>query len=227
MKSIKEIAADFGNRHPSESCNRVICHDCNMIQAMRQVKRETADVAAKILEEQCQWRRDGLDCTMRLGTPGCFFCTNAAVIRSLIANGSAPQHTTTTSEENTMGLNEYIQSRRDNLNDLAESAGELHGKWQAFQKKLNIMKENINKTEREIAGLEKVAEQLENKSSDTKTKPEDKTFTADQVIRMISETLAEADGEYIAQVANNIILANVNVKYIEDSIFEVEWADGK
>jgi len=44
--------------------------------------------------------------------------------------------------------------------------------------------------------------------------------TADEVIQEIADVLGEADGEFIAKIAN-LVLTN-KVCYIEDSIFEVE-----
>jgi hypothetical protein len=43
-------------------------------------------------------------------------------------------------------------------------------------------------------------------------------LTADQVIEEISQALAEADGEFIARIANQV-LSNP-VEYKEDSVFE-------
>lgn len=45
--------------------------------------------------------------------------------------------------------------------------------------------------------------------------------TADEVINMIADTLAEADGAFIEQIANQLLSAKV--VYIEDSLFEVQW----
>jgi hypothetical protein len=43
-------------------------------------------------------------------------------------------------------------------------------------------------------------------------------LTTDEVIQQISETLAEADGEFIESIANNVL--GRKVEYIEDSIFK-------
>ena len=47
------------------------------------------------------------------------------------------------------------------------------------------------------------------------------TVDADHIINLISDTLAEADGEYIARVANQLLSADV--RYIEDSLFDIKW----
>jgi hypothetical protein len=44
------------------------------------------------------------------------------------------------------------------------------------------------------------------------------TLSADQVITQIGETLAEADGEFIEDIANRVLTNNV--KYVGDSMFE-------
>jgi len=54
-----------------------------------------------------------------------------------------------------------------------------------------------------------------------KTQRKLNTIDADRVIDLIMDTLAEADGEYIAKVANDILSADV--KYLEDSLFEIKW----
>ena len=45
------------------------------------------------------------------------------------------------------------------------------------------------------------------------------TKTADEVIQMIAEVLAEADGKFIEEIANAVLTQNV--KYEEDSSFSV------
>jgi hypothetical protein len=42
---------------------------------------------------------------------------------------------------------------------------------------------------------------------------------ADEVIQMISEVLAEADGKFIEEIANKVLTERV--KYLEDSFFSV------
>jgi len=49
---------------------------------------------------------------------------------------------------------------------------------------------------------------------------EKETKTANEIIIEISEVLAEADGKTIERIANQILTKKV--KYIEDSIFEVD-----
>lgn len=44
--------------------------------------------------------------------------------------------------------------------------------------------------------------------------------TVNQVIEMISEILMQSDGEYIQEIANQILIENV--EYIGDSMFEVK-----
>ena len=44
--------------------------------------------------------------------------------------------------------------------------------------------------------------------------------TADEVIQMIAEVLAEADGKFIEGIANRVLVKNV--KYVGDSMFMVE-----
>jgi hypothetical protein len=44
--------------------------------------------------------------------------------------------------------------------------------------------------------------------------------SADQVIQLIAEVLAEADGKFIEQIANQVLTNKV--EYIEDSQFAVE-----
>ena len=46
--------------------------------------------------------------------------------------------------------------------------------------------------------------------------------SADEVIKEISECLAEADGEFIEQIAN-MVLSN-SVKYVGDSMFETSYS---
>lgn len=47
-----------------------------------------------------------------------------------------------------------------------------------------------------------------------------KTIDADDVIRQIAETLAEVDGDFIENIANQVL--GKPVKYLEDSNFEQE-----
>ena len=47
------------------------------------------------------------------------------------------------------------------------------------------------------------------------------TVDADYIINLIAEALAEADGEYIATIANQLLSADV--KYLEDSLFKIEY----
>jgi hypothetical protein len=44
--------------------------------------------------------------------------------------------------------------------------------------------------------------------------------TADEIIKEIAEVLAEADGEFIAEIANQVLTRKV--AYKGDSFFEVE-----
>ena len=44
--------------------------------------------------------------------------------------------------------------------------------------------------------------------------------SADQVIQMIAEVLTEADGEFIEQIANQVLTNKV--EYVEDSQFVIE-----
>ena len=50
---------------------------------------------------------------------------------------------------------------------------------------------------------------------------EDKT--ADEVITLIANTLAEADGATIADIANRVLSAKT--EYFGDSFFSLEWPD--
>lgn len=48
---------------------------------------------------------------------------------------------------------------------------------------------------------------------------------ADEVIQDIAETLAEADGEFIQEIANMVLTAHV--EHIEDNLFEVIWNEAE
>ena len=47
-----------------------------------------------------------------------------------------------------------------------------------------------------------------------------RTLTADEIISEISEELRQGDGEFIANIANQVLVSEVT--YLEDSIFEQE-----
>ena len=49
--------------------------------------------------------------------------------------------------------------------------------------------------------------------------------SADEVIQDIAEALAEADGEFIQEIANQVISGRV--EYVEDSLFEVFWDEAE
>ena len=48
-----------------------------------------------------------------------------------------------------------------------------------------------------------------------------RTLTSDELIQEIAEILAMGDGEFIADIANRVIVPGV--KYVGDSMFEQEW----
>lgn len=45
-------------------------------------------------------------------------------------------------------------------------------------------------------------------------------LTADEVINEIAEVLSQGDGEFIAKIANQVLVPEVT--YVEDSLFEQE-----
>ncbi|MHA2403851.1 MAG: hypothetical protein ACXADH_12725 [Candidatus Kariarchaeaceae archaeon] len=47
-----------------------------------------------------------------------------------------------------------------------------------------------------------------------------RTMTADEVVNEIAEVLREGDGEFIEQIANQVLVPNVI--YLEDSLFKQE-----
>ena len=47
-----------------------------------------------------------------------------------------------------------------------------------------------------------------------------RTLTSDELINEIAETLREGSGEFIAEIANQVLVPEVT--YLEDSIFEHE-----
>jgi hypothetical protein len=49
--------------------------------------------------------------------------------------------------------------------------------------------------------------------------------SADEVIQDIAEALAQADGEVIQEIANQVIAGRV--EYLEDSLFEVFWDEAE
>ena len=49
--------------------------------------------------------------------------------------------------------------------------------------------------------------------------------SADEVIQDIAEALAQADGEFIQEIANQVISGRV--EYVEDSLFEVFWDEAE
>lgn len=46
---------------------------------------------------------------------------------------------------------------------------------------------------------------------------------ADDIIQNIADALAGCDGEYIANIANQVLVGKVT--YLEDSMFEIEYED--
>jgi hypothetical protein len=66
--------------------------------------------------------------------------------------------------------------------------------------------------------------QIERKTmenNESNIEPEVEVRSADELINIIADTLAEADGESIEGIANQILSAEV--EYIEDSLFNVKW----
>jgi len=45
-----------------------------------------------------------------------------------------------------------------------------------------------------------------------------RTLTADELINEIAETLREGDGEFLADIANRVLVPEIT--YLEDSLFE-------
>lgn len=45
--------------------------------------------------------------------------------------------------------------------------------------------------------------------------------SAEEIIEAIAKALEEAEGEFIAEIANNVLPGRV--EYMEDSLFEVFW----
>lgn len=58
----------------------------------------------------------------------------------------------------------------------------------------------------------------------TYSKMEKEIKSADELIKLISDSLSEMDGEAIAEVANSFLVCQV--EYQGDSLFEIDWPQG-